>query len=306
MLNMTCCNNHNMNIDSVVYVFSVEFLKEYMKEHPQFLLEISKNDDCIYSIMEFDDSLEKLCFQNCVKCGSLAVYNQKYRLDYVSVNDFSHVKFEQISNWEDYIAIPRNEISKFMEFSIEKNPLCVIETFSAKIRYKKSPVNDCLYGYDGKNIVSQFILAFYTEIVKNGNTTINRVYTIENGVENLLRRYFNCHVNLVLKNGDTFSGIVKSVDFGEDYFNRFKYYVSFLTDEDIFLQFEEKDIETIIWGCNTEINELIVLARQILARKYWLWDNGCFTVQNEKSFVVNVLSEDKKIRIDQCDDLGCK
>lgn len=159
MAHTRCYNGHCMwNGDGKpeVWAFRVGFFKEYMKQHPSFLLE-TISDENEYGFQIYDCTSEypeeDLDCWYCDECNSLVVFYSHYRIDFEPIENIN-ISYNDIKDWVEYIACREDEFEKFQEFYVGKNPIEAIYEYPFERRYMMSPDGAYIYGYDKENIIS--------------------------------------------------------------------------------------------------------------------------------------------------------
>lgn len=166
-----CFNGHSMwdgDFKPCVWIFEVQFFIEYMERHPGFLLNHPDEDySCALSLYDCFDEVpgSEPDGWYCDECGCLAVFFDDRRIDYAPITDISGIRFESISDWEDYVACNQAEWEEFDDFYTDMSPVDALNTFPFKTRYKKSPDGMYVYGYNAKKeIVNGFKRVRFLEL----------------------------------------------------------------------------------------------------------------------------------------------
>ncbi len=153
MAHTICYKGHGMwngDCKPVVWAFRAGYFNEYLKVHPGFLLDSPQSEE-EYGLQIFDctdeSPKEDLDCWYCDECGCLAVFFLNYRIDFIPFEN-KDITFEDIENWEEYIACRNEEFEQFQDFYVGKNPLEAIDEFPFKCRYMLSPEGDYIFGYD--------------------------------------------------------------------------------------------------------------------------------------------------------------
>ena len=142
MAHAACPNGHSMwNGDGKtdVWIFRVNFFRDYMKKHPGFVLADGSIDDMqIYDCVDNVPG-EDLDGWYCEQCKGLVIYAAIARYDFKRLNVLPEIGTLDLSDWEDYIAMRTPEFEKFQEFYEGTNPVIAIENFRFTYQYKVAP-----------------------------------------------------------------------------------------------------------------------------------------------------------------------
>ncbi|MDY5775766.1 MAG: hypothetical protein SPK14_08050 [Lachnospiraceae bacterium] len=156
MAHTSCYKGHGMwNGDGkpCVWAFRVDFLIEYMMQHPTYRLDIEDEygnwSGDIYDCVD-EDPEENLDCWYCEECKCLAVFlgDPERRLDYEPITNITEISMEDIENWSDYIAAREPEFEKFQDFYVGMDLITAINQFDFKYRYKVSWDQKYIYAYN--------------------------------------------------------------------------------------------------------------------------------------------------------------
>lgn len=148
-----CINGHRMwNGDGkpIIWAFKISDLRKYEETFPDKVLSFGRefNDlqqmyDCITDI----DGEELDCWF-CDECKSLAVFTDQYRFDYVLMQELPKATYDDVLDWDFYIALRNIEFEEFQDFYEGKRPLEAIFSYDFKYLYKVSPDKSLIYAFD--------------------------------------------------------------------------------------------------------------------------------------------------------------
>lgn len=155
MAKTICFHGHGMwNGDgkTILNIYRVGFFNEYMKIHPSFRLMDGTNGYHLFDCVE-NYPQEYLDGWYCDECASVVVFVEHKRLDYVLMENAPEISFRDVQDWEEYIVSRESEFYEFMDAYVGKDPLTAIAEFPFRYRYKVSPDQKTVYGYNEDNMV---------------------------------------------------------------------------------------------------------------------------------------------------------
>lgn len=157
MAHTPCPNGHDMwNGDGkpVVWAYRVNYFRDFMKEHPDCILDNEDYDHRWWQIYDCVDEVpgEDLDCWFCDECKGLTVFLDIYRYDFQYIEDVPDVTAGAVSDWEEYIALRDQPFEEFQDFYAGKNPLEAIEEYEFEYKYRVSPDKKLIFafGKDGK------------------------------------------------------------------------------------------------------------------------------------------------------------
>lgn len=144
MAHTSCPNGHDMwNGDGkpVVWAFRVNYFRDFMKEHPDCILDMEDWDNLCWQIYDCVDDVpgEDLDCWFYDECKAMTVFVDISRYDFQYMETVSYIKVEDVSDWEEYIALRDQPFEDFQEFYVGKNPLEAIESYDFEYKYRVSP-----------------------------------------------------------------------------------------------------------------------------------------------------------------------
>ena len=173
MAKTACINGHPMwNGDGkpVVYAFRVGFFQDYVKKYPDRVLGMEPDEDgWFYQMYDCVDDApgEDLDCWYCDECGSLAVFVDHLRYDYIRADLPPEMTLDMTAGWEDYIALRDRPFEDFQDYYEGMNPMDAISTYPFTYRYKVSPDKKQIVAYDAdNNIAFGFELARFIDFDK--------------------------------------------------------------------------------------------------------------------------------------------
>lgn len=150
MAHASCPNGHDMwNGDGkpVVWTFRPDYIREYTKAHPECRLNEDPRYRQLYDCAH-DVPGEDLDCWYCDKCKGLVVYVDIARYDFKRMETLPDIKPEELTGWDDYIAMRDWEFEEFQDFCEGKSPMEAIEQYDFPYRYKLSPDRKIFYAFD--------------------------------------------------------------------------------------------------------------------------------------------------------------
>ena len=161
MAQANCYNGHQMwNGDGkeVIYAFRINYLRDYMKTHPDCILSLDGIYGMMYDICESPG--EDLDCWLCSECGAVTIFVDSYRYDFVRMENTCPYSIEDLTDWEEYIVLRDDEFDEFQEFYQYKSPVEAIETFNFKYKCFLSPDKQTVCVFDNK----EKILCSYEQV----------------------------------------------------------------------------------------------------------------------------------------------
>lgn len=157
MAHTVCPNDHDMwNGDGkpVVWVYRINFFKEYVKKHPAVRLGLPDEEGFRMQIFDCVDEIpgEDLDCWHCDECNGLTVFDDVDRYDFNMIKELIAVSKEDVFDWEEYVALRDTQFDRFMDFYEGMDPLTAIETYDFEYKYRVSPDKRLIYAFtkDGK------------------------------------------------------------------------------------------------------------------------------------------------------------
>lgn len=139
MAHATCPDGHGMwNGDGkpVVLAFRVGFFREYIKTHPDFVLDDESGCGEMYDCVDGVRGEDLDCWY-CDECKGLVVFVDIARYDFKRMEVLLDKKSDDLIGWEDYIAFCEREYEDFMDYGKGKNPVDAIEQYDNKYCYNQ-------------------------------------------------------------------------------------------------------------------------------------------------------------------------
>ena len=99
--------------------------------------------DCVDDV--FGEDLD--CWY-CEECGNLAVFVDLFRYDFIRMDNLPSITFNEVLDWEEYIALRNQEFEDFQDFYQGKSPIEAIRDYSFKYKYRLSPDKKNIYAFD--------------------------------------------------------------------------------------------------------------------------------------------------------------
>lgn len=148
-----CINGHRMwNGDGkpVIWAFKISDLREFEQMYPDKVLSFSTNNK--YPLQQMYDCIadingEELDCWYCEKCKCLTVFTEQSRLDFVLMQAPPKATYDDVVNWDFYIALRNKEFEKFQDFYEGKKPLEAVFSYDFKFLYKVSPDKRLIYAF---------------------------------------------------------------------------------------------------------------------------------------------------------------
>ena len=166
MAHASCPNGHDMwNGDGkpVVWAFRVGFFSDYMKNHPECTLGEGSEDWQMYDCVDGFQGEDLDCWY-CDECKGLVVYVDIARYDFIRLESLPDIKWEDLYDWEYYIAMRHREFEDFQDFYEGKSPLEAIEQYDFAYRYKVSPDKKNIFAFNRKDrVVFGYFRSNYAE-----------------------------------------------------------------------------------------------------------------------------------------------
>ena len=158
MAHAQCINGHSMwdgDLKPSVEVYRVGYIKDFMREHPDCHL----GDEICPYIYDCTDGVlhEELDVWYCDDCKSVVVFDGDDRYDYVLFETEKNIKYHDLKEWQEYIAMRWEEFEKFCDFGRGKSPLEAIETFKFKYHYKVSNDKRLIFAFNNNELEFNYI-----------------------------------------------------------------------------------------------------------------------------------------------------
>ncbi len=157
MAHTACPNGHDMwNGDGkpVVWAFRANYFREFMREHPDCILDMEDEDNRWWQIYDCVDEVpgEDLDCWYCDECKGLTVFVDIYRYDFQYIENTTAIAAQDVSDWEEYIALRDRAFESFQDFYAGMSPIDAIEKYDFEYMYRVSPDKKTIlaFGRDGK------------------------------------------------------------------------------------------------------------------------------------------------------------
>ena len=149
-----CINGHRMwNGDGapIIWVFKISDLRKFEEVFPGKLLSFGRGSNDLQQMYDCiaDINGEELDCWYCDECKSLVIFTDQYRFDYVLMQDFPKVTYNDVVDWDFYIALRNIEFERFQDFYEGKKPLKAVFSYDFKYLYKVSPDKHLIYAFGG-------------------------------------------------------------------------------------------------------------------------------------------------------------
>jgi hypothetical protein len=159
MAHTSCPNGHSMwNGDGkpVVWAYRVNYFRDFVREHPDAILDMEDRDNRWWQIYDCVDDVpgEDLDCWFCDECKGLTVFVDIARYDFQYTDDVPDITVQDVSDWEEYIALRDEPFEDFQDFYSGKNPLETIETYDFEYKYRLSPDKRIIFAFNRMGHIS--------------------------------------------------------------------------------------------------------------------------------------------------------